>query len=170
MSQPAEKLDFPELQPLALAKGCLETADGDEARARELFVADLEKYPALKSQMVAKLLDTAIHDVIRKAQHQKRQRLFNHAKPDNTSGLVHLAKRNAESLLDTPLSIGKKLGDASLSDLDNEAAMHEAHARNNTAKARWYRFIIEAMGGAECVRDALDNNRLCELRDAAKAE
>ncbi len=151
-----------------IARDCLVEADGDWKVAARIFKKRIEFDAALFKEVAESMIDEAIWQQIKRAAYSQRQSFWSasvKAGEDDTKGIEQMAHKN---LLEYPLSGGLKLRDATKNKLKEEAEMHDTFAESNASKARWYRLIIKAMGGADVVGLALNEVDLENLREKAK--
>jgi len=158
-----------------VAGECLDSVNGDWEAAAKAFSDRLDDEPGLREALVAPLIGGAIWQAIRHAAHNQRYAMVNGNGPetggkDDSSGLELVARRQAESLLDYPLAGGKRLGDATRTDLETTIAWHQTLAEQNSKKACWFEAIMKHLGAEEgvSVKDVLDDAGLQKLLDKAK--
>ena len=133
------------------AKRALDEADGDWQKAAAIFRGWLDDDPDLKAALLEQFLEKGIWLAIRHVSNSKR-RWLNRGEQDQpksddngTSGLEAMAATNAAKYFDYPLVGGKRLGDATIEDLEIERDMHRQFAVSNDIKAQRFDLIISAM-------------------------
>lgn len=162
----AAKRINPKRTLLDAARDCIEQAKGDRYKAAKLFRREVDEDGGLRRELIEPLLEKACWEQIRRVAHVDRKPYWSSTVKtgnDNTSGIASVAKKHAQDWLSYPLSCGKVLGDANRDEVDAERALHEMNARTNAVRARFYGKIVDAMGSAKRVRDALTNDKLDEL-------
>ncbi len=163
--------DKPETPSLhTIARSCLEDAKGDWQKAADIMQRRIDSQPEMKAAIVAPLIPKVIWLEIRRAARDMRADFWRAKPPEDKSadGIVHLARTNAEDLLQFPLPGGQPLGDANLEELRAAKDFYLHQARGNARVARFLGFAETAMGTAERVRDALTHDGLLALQQRAQ--
>jgi hypothetical protein len=145
-----------------LAREAWQQADGDVDAAVDTVMSKLKADPALMRSALDPMLQwacrSAVETIMRASRHQYRQAAS--APSQNViDGLRSRAERVVLNLMDFPLRGGKKLGDATGSELIEEAVDRESRASTMIRDARWFRLIAADLSAPTIVVR-------CELKPA----
>ncbi len=162
--------DEPKINIHAIARSCLEDANGDWGKASKDMESRIENDVEIQKAITELLIPKAVWLEIRRAARDMRADFWRDKPPEDksTDGIVHLARTNAEDLLQFPLPGGQPLGDANLEELRAAKDFYLHQARGNARVARFLGFAETAMGTAERVRDVLTHDGLLALQQRAQ--
>lgn len=161
------------------AAEALEAAHGDRVEAAKLFRQWLDEDAQLFHELMTPLVDSAIWDAIGRVAAVWRQSLKQAVQPlpsetapqNNTSGLEAMAQTRVRQFLDHWILPNRKLlGDATAEDLRHAMSVHLKMEIGNQISRRFLAHVLEGMGNAAIVRNALDDTRLTEMYDQAEQE
>lgn len=154
------------------AKAAYDSAGGDLKAAVVALEARVRKERSLYDALTDPLIAQACYDAVRKACHTDRQSVWKEpgtkivkGKTQNSARIVHLAAGN---LLMFPLPGGKKLGEATRSEISSAANFYEKQSGDMAVKARWLRLVAQSLPSGQTVKDVLTDKRLRELQTEAK--
>lgn len=152
-----------------VAREALYECDGDRVAAIELLRKWIDNDRGLFDQLINPMIDDALANAIRKVSTDDRQTLrLVASNPDRgAAGIVAMVER---TLLDFPLPRGKRLGDATPTEVQEAAEYYRARERFNRQEARWYELVFEAMQGGSRVEAVLSHDALARLRRLAEEE
>jgi hypothetical protein len=165
-----------------MARQALEATNGDTREAEERLISMIRQDAGVLEPTIDDLLQQLARARVADAMRARRQGYWGQSsndthgqgaptpanpKPGNVIGLHARAMRN---LLDYPIQGGKRLGDASRAEVQEQAGMHRQLAETNAKRARWFDRIARAMGDAETVGAVLDHARLQALQREAETE
>lgn len=162
-----------------MAKDCLREVNGDREKAMQLLYTKLTDDQ--KNQLLSSYLDTAIRKLllavtgtrhtggepsIPQNESSKNEPPPPHiAAPTNPgAGLMRLARRNLETLMDNfRLSTGPLLGDATSTQLLEEAAAEYEAAKIRTERMMFLKQVADKVGNGVKVRTVLDNVQIKQI-------
>lgn len=140
----------------------MEKADGLWEEARSIAFGELSKIPSLYDSLSESLIRARIKDIIRKHSHDTRSSLLE-PQPDRTRADGALAKMAVRNLYNFPLAGGRKLGDGSKSEVQDQARFYHTQAMTEFKRAHWLTIIAKGMGGREIVKSRYSLEDLTNL-------
>jgi len=151
------------------AREALEKAGGDTHNAAVILQETVSKRGGLYKALMDPLLTQACRDAIGLVVRTHRKSVWKH-RTDSSERVVALAAGNLLSLMDFPLPGGKRLGDASRSEVSTAAEFYDRQAKDMAHKGRWLALIAQSVTDEQTVGQALDENRLSELQTEARKD
>lgn len=155
------------------AKLALDIAKGDVQKATKAFELTIRQNRNLRDQLLEPLIASACYDAIRKVSITDRRSTWKPPAekllPGRVTGSARVVQLAAGNLLMFPLPGGKKLGEATRSDISAAAEFYSKQAGDMGHKARWLQLIAQSVPDNKTVNEVLTDKRLRELQQEAKS-
>lgn len=163
-----------DLDPISdAARAAYEANGGDLKKAVAAFEASVRGNRALRDALLEPLLADACYQAVARIIRTERRQVWSppaeklvKSKVTGSHRVVQLA---AGTLLMFPLPGGKKLGEATREEISAAATFYEAQATDMGVKAKWLRLVAQSVPGEKKAGDVLNDRRLRELQEAARA-
>ena len=174
MTATARKAD-PDLVAEA-ARRALDDAKGDAREATRMLVEAVRQSRRLRDALLDPLISNACYDAVRMQIHVDRRQAWRPPAEklvpsrSGVTGSYRVVQLAAGTLLMFPLPGGKKLGDATRSELAAAADFYANQSADMGHKSRWLRLVAQSVPEDKTVSDVMTDARLRELQEASRAE
>lgn len=148
-----------------LAREMLFACDGNAEKANERGLSRLRNEPKLLRLVMESAIQDAMAAGVQNGIRKERASIIHRVTRDR---VVALAEGMLPCLLDIPLAGGKKLRDASRTEVLEQVNRYETQAGNMMHKARWLRLVAQSVPDDKSVGDVLPESRVKELYQEAQ--
>lgn len=141
-----------------LARNALQDCDGNVHAAIEDVISAITGSENLLQIVIRQTVEKAVESVVGSVMRTDRAMIYQSHTRTNAAGqkaVAALAGGIARSIFDFPLAGGVKLRDATREQVEKQAEIYAAFAKDQATKAAWLREIANRMGSAAKVSDAL---------------
>lgn len=153
------------------AKQAFDEADGDVRAATAAMERKVLGDRVLRDALTAPLIQAACYEAVTAQCRALRRRVWiapRHETSTPESGRVVALATGTLAMF--PLPGGKRLGEATRDEISAAADFYARQAGDMAFKARWLRLVAQSLTGTKKVKDALSDERLHELQEAARHE
>jgi hypothetical protein len=150
------------------AVSVLTEAKGDLPKAVDLFVARVHRDRELRDVLTEPLLRTACYQALIQVHRSRRKAIWYSSQPSaerETARVIALAGGTIASLLDFPLPGGKRLRDATGSEITAAAEFYHSQASDMALKARWLRLVGQSIPHDEVAGKYVTEDELNRIRE-----
>lgn len=162
-----EASDYADLSIRDLARMLLDRHDGMKDPAKEEFIAILNENDSLFDKLISDVMDESAEASVRTQMLATRRAIIASANASaNANGrarVASLASGIRHSLLDLPLSSGRKLRDAERDEVDAQATRFELMSSTMMHQARFLRRIIGMVPAGVTVGEVISEARAASL-------
>lgn len=164
------------VDPIEVARECLKRSRGGWKAAARRFRKKMNEDAALRAEILEPLIERAIWDLLREADHGRRSAITRGSVPrpmpgpGATSSAEALGRAADRRLADFPLQGGVRLGSSCRSEVEAMRAVYGRNRRGNAIGEEWMRRIASRLpvDDSKVVDDVFTEESLREARETAE--
>ena len=149
----------PEVKLSTMARRAVDLYTGDWKSAVASVQDDLDAHPELWAALAAQQVKALILSAVQQAAHRRRRSYFKGTAPkdDRLNALARIAVQNWYAC---PLPTSVRLGDAKLSDLQENQAIYGQMVESNQARFDWLAMLIRELKPGKSISESISNERI----------
>lgn len=159
------------------ARRALEDADGDVRTAAEMLERAVRMESPLRDALTDPLISGACWQAVSQQHRERRRQVWNSPKPVPTATAKQTAEQTARvvqlaagTLSMFPLPGGKRLAEATRSEVVAAADFYAQRSTDAGHKARWLQLVAQSIPDGKTAGDVLTDERLAELQAEVRDE
>jgi hypothetical protein len=156
------------------ARRALEDADGDVRTAAEMLERAVRMESPLRDALTDPLISGACWQAVSQQHRERRRQIWNTPKPVPVATAKQTAEQSARvvqlaagTLSMFPLPGGKRLSEATRSEVVAASDFYAQRASDAGHKARWLQLVAQSIPDGKKAGDVLTDERLAELQTEA---